>query len=86
MTRDLAIPLHKITPRGRDVFRALLTGKSLARICSDLDLDISTLHKHATRIYKDLGVGSRQELMALFVVAPPESAFEAPEFKAPWQV
>jgi DNA-binding CsgD family transcriptional regulator len=81
---ELALPLHRLTDRQREVFSLLLTGKSNAEIAQTLGVDLSTFNSHMTAILKKLHAKSRVALLAMFVEAPPESAFEAPTVVPPW--
>ena len=53
--------------RYRRVLERLLTGQSEKEVASCLGLSRHTVHEYVKRIYKQLGVSSRAELMALWV-------------------
>jgi pSer/pThr/pTyr-binding forkhead associated (FHA) protein len=49
------------------VLSALLKGKSEKAVASELKMSPHTVHNHVKEIYRRMGVGSRPELLALFV-------------------
>lgn len=55
-------PLDGLTPRQRDVARALASGASYADIGETLGMSRETVKTHAARIYAALGVSGRLEL------------------------
>lgn len=63
-----------LTPRERVVLRMLLTGRREADIALDLDMGRRSLHQRVVNIYRKFGVGSRPQLMALWLNAAPDAA------------
>jgi DNA-binding NarL/FixJ family response regulator len=51
-----------LTPREREVLRALSRGDSYAEIARDLHLDVETVRSHARSLRRKLGVASSREL------------------------
>lgn len=64
----------ELTPRQRDVLDALLDGLTEKAAAGRLGVGRSTVHEHVLAIYRHFGVGSRAELMALFVGREPPRA------------
>jgi len=60
------------------VLELLLTGAKERQIATKLHLSPHTVHKHVMEIYRKMGVNSRSELLALFVidVKKPEPAMD----------
>ena len=54
----------EMPPRRRAVYRLLLTGASERQIAAKLNMAPASAHEHVKRIYKQLRVRSRQQLMA----------------------
>lgn len=54
--------LNELTLREREVFDALLTGKSLKEISADMNIAYGTVHNHYKKIYSKLHISSRSDL------------------------
>ncbi len=65
-TSVLAPVEELLTPRQREVARALARGVSVGRIAADLGLHVETVRDHRDAVYRRLCIGSRAELAALF--------------------
>ncbi len=57
--------LDQLTPRERDIVRAILRGASNGAIASDFALSPQTVRNHLSSIYLKLGVSTRLELALL---------------------
>lgn len=68
-----------LPPRLERLLRELLQGESEKEIASKTGLSPRTVHKYVEELYSFYGVGSRPQLMALFVY-PPEPRWWAPGF------
>lgn len=69
-------PMDLLSPRERDVVRAIASGMTLKSIGKRLDISPSTVANHAARIYAKLGIHSRDklvEMLKLFSRSEPES-------------
>lgn len=55
------LPGYSLTPRERDVLRALVEGKTNKEIAAALTLAISTVHNHMQSIITKLGTHSRTQ-------------------------
>lgn len=66
-------PVVALPPRHARVLRHLLDGASEKQVAQKLGLSRHTVHEYVKKIYRQLGVGSRAELLALRLVssAPP---------------
>ena len=64
---------YNLTGRELEVCKLLLAGKTVKQIAAELYISFSTAHAHYKSIYRKLGVGSRAEMMRLFI---PESSRE----------
>ena len=60
---DLDDAFSRLTPRERDVFRALLKVRKVKDAAEELGVKYPTIHTHCKSIYKKLRVGSRAELI-----------------------
>lgn len=60
-------PLDGLTERERDVLRAVIDGLTVPAIGRRLDISPKTVEAHVTRIYRKLGVASREEAVVLAV-------------------
>jgi DNA-binding CsgD family transcriptional regulator len=58
-------PLDALSPRERQIARALAAGKTFKSIAREFDIAISTVANHASRIYRKLGIFRREELVGL---------------------
>jgi DNA-binding CsgD family transcriptional regulator len=58
-------PLDALSPRERQIARALAAGKTFKSISREFDIAISTVANHASRIYRKLGIFRREELVGL---------------------
>src|SRR5262249_29714651 len=58
--------LADLSSRQWEVLTALVRGESEADVAASLHLDETSVHDHVTAILEKLGVGSRDELVALF--------------------
>ncbi|MEL7238927.1 MAG: helix-turn-helix transcriptional regulator, partial [Planctomycetota bacterium] len=56
-----------LSPRQRDVLAGLLRGQSEKEVAYALGVSTHTVHTHVKRLYAELDVTSRGELLALFV-------------------
>ena len=63
--------LSDLTPRQRDVLDALLDGLSEKETAARLGVGRATVHEHVLAAYRHYQVGSRAELMALFIGREP---------------
>ena len=67
--------LSDLTPRRREVLTGLLEGLTENDLAAQLGIGRATVHEHVMAIYRHFQVGSRAELMALFIGRePPASA------------
>jgi DNA-binding CsgD family transcriptional regulator len=57
---------HGLSEREREVLEKLLHGKNVPVIASELVISPNTVRSHVKRLYRTLGVHSRQELIAHF--------------------
>lgn len=55
-----------LSPRLGQVLELLRQGKSEKEVAAALELSAFTVHRHVGRLYRQLGVGSRAELLARF--------------------
>lgn len=62
--------IQRLSPRQRDVLDGLLAGLTIKQIAFRLGLSHHTVGDYVKQIYSRLGVGSRNELTARFVVNP----------------
>jgi DNA-binding CsgD family transcriptional regulator len=62
-----ASPTSEISEAQRRVLELLLDGRSEKKVAATLALSKHTVHNHVKEIYKRFDVGSRAELLALFV-------------------
>lgn len=64
-------PLHPelthLTPRLRQILRAVLAGHTPKQIADDLGISVHTVRDHIKRLYAELGVRGREALAAKFV-------------------
>lgn len=58
-------PMDMLSPRERDVVRAIASGLTLKSIGKRLDISPSTVANHAARIYAKLGIHSRDRLVEM---------------------
>jgi DNA-binding CsgD family transcriptional regulator len=58
-------PMDLLSPRERDVVRAIASGLTLKSIGKRLDISPSTVANHAARIYAKLGIHSRDRLVEM---------------------
>ena len=56
-----------LPPRLRQTLQALLKGKSTKEIAAEMKLSFHTASEHISRLYRQLGVNSRGELLSRFV-------------------
>jgi len=63
---ELLIAAHGLSPRERDVCRAVLAGRSTQQISDELFIGGHTVQDHLKSIFDKLGVRSRRELVATF--------------------
>ncbi|GEM_PF-2348080 len=59
--------IQKLSPTQARVLRRLLTGKAEKEMAAELFVSHHTIHSHIRIVYRELGVTSRRELMALFI-------------------
>jgi DNA-binding NarL/FixJ family response regulator len=64
---DAILARYNLTGREMEVCRLLISGKTVKQIAAELYISFSTAHAHYKSIYKKLGVGSRAEMMRLFI-------------------
>lgn len=57
--------LSELTPRQKEVYTLILSGKSNKEITSELFIEPSTLKTHINQIYKKLNISNRRELKKL---------------------
>ena len=55
--------LYRLSEREREVMALLAQGMSYGHIEKELFISLNTVKSHASRIYRKLGVSSRQELI-----------------------
>ena len=68
LERGLVAPATKpLSPRERDVLRALLGPESEQEIADRLELSRGTVHNYVGDIFRKFGVGARHELLALWL-------------------
>ncbi|MES2489950.1 MAG: helix-turn-helix transcriptional regulator [Pseudomonadota bacterium] len=72
-----SLPLDGLSPREREIARALGSGKTFKTVARQYGIAVSTVANHASRIYKKLGIYRREELIEQ-VRTPAESAPAAP--------
>lgn len=60
-----------LPPRLRRLLERMLLGRSEKALARELELSAHTVHEYVKQLYRRLGVGSRAELMARFMVGPP---------------
>lgn len=58
-------PLDELSGREQEIARALAQGKSFKSVARELDIALSTVANHASRIYRKLGIFRREELTDL---------------------
>lgn len=58
-------PLDILSPREREIARALAAGKTFKSVARECEIAISTVANHASRIYKKLGIFRREELVGM---------------------
>ncbi|PCJ17944.1 MAG: hypothetical protein COA96_17365 [SAR86 cluster bacterium] len=74
LERGLVPPAKKsFSPRQREVLKHLMGPKPEKQIADELGLSKGALHNYVIDIYKNLGVGSRYEVMQCWLAAIPES-------------
>lgn len=61
----------KLSDAQRHVLRLLLKGISEKRVAASLSVSYHTVHSHVKHIYRQFGVQSRAELMALYLASQP---------------
>jgi len=59
------LPLDELSPREQEIARALAEGKTFKTVARQLNIAVSTVANHASRIYKKLGIYRREELVGL---------------------
>lgn len=59
------LPLDGLSPREQEIARALAEGKTFKTVARQLDIAVSTVANHASRIYRKLGIFRREELVNL---------------------
>jgi DNA-binding CsgD family transcriptional regulator len=59
--------VSELSPRRRQVLAGLLDGLAEKQIAGKLGLSLPTVHEHVTDLYRHFGVGSRGELLGLFL-------------------
>lgn len=57
---------YALTPRERDVLRAIIDGKGNQNIASEMHLALGTVKSHTHNIFKKTGTKTRQELLQQF--------------------
>ena len=68
MVRELAKALmrrFRFTRRERTILRQLVAGQSVDRIARQLDIRVTSVHKHMHRIFAKTGTEGRQPLIKL---------------------
>jgi len=63
--------LSGLTPRQRDTLDGLLEGLAEKQLAARLGVGRATVHEHVLAVYRHFAVGTRGELMALFVGREP---------------
>lgn len=58
-----SLPLDSLSPREREIARALGSGKTFKTVARQYGIAVSTVANHASRIYKKLGIFRREELI-----------------------
>lgn len=69
----------RLTPRQKDVFKAVCQGKSNKQIARELDMAEATVKLHLTSVFKALGVQTRTQAALLATDIPPGLARAAPD-------
>ena len=64
--------LATLSPREREIARALARGMSNAEICAALFISLATVKTHVSRVIAKLGVESRTQVAALVLRNDPE--------------
>lgn len=67
---ELYCDLHGLSSRERDVVRLVLSGKDIKNAARDLFISPGTVRAHLHRIYRKVGVSSKEELVADFWDTP----------------
>lgn len=55
--------MAKLSPREKEVYELMISGKTNREICADLCICRGTLEKYITKIYRKKGVKNRLELV-----------------------
>lgn len=55
--------MKKLSPREKEVYELMISGKTNREICADLCICRGTLEKYITKIYRKKGVKNRLELV-----------------------
>jgi DNA-binding CsgD family transcriptional regulator len=55
-----------LTPREKEIFRHMLTEKSVKQIMIELEISKGTFNFHSANLYRKLGIQSRTELFAKY--------------------
>lgn len=58
-----SLPLDDLSPREREIARALGSGKTFKTVARQYGIAVSTVANHASRIYKKLGIYRREDLI-----------------------
>ena len=61
---------HGLTVREAEIFALLAEGRRSQRVANELGISIRTVEKHTQSVYRQLGVTSRAEAMALLINEP----------------
>lgn len=70
LSHGLLVASSPLTPTEREVLNRLLAGDAEKEIALHRGIAASTVHQHVLGIYRKFGVGSRAELMALWLNQP----------------
>lgn len=70
LSHGLLVASSPLTPTEREVLGRLLAGGAEKEIALNRGIAASTVHQHVLGIYRKFGVGSRAELMALWLNQP----------------
>jgi len=65
-----------LSPREKDIFYLLMTELSTKEIAKKMELTYSGVNFHIQKLYAKLGVQSRTELLAKFIVPPPPPTYK----------
>jgi DNA-binding CsgD family transcriptional regulator len=67
-----SVKRYPFSPQQRAIASLVLVGKTNHAIALKMNINVSTVKDHCTRIFKIAGVANRHEFMAKFLGAPHE--------------